>query len=52
VNIKEVPVLMRISLVLLALICIFGGLLLIPEVRNVFLTPAVRVLISGMGGGV
>ena len=51
-NIKEVPVLMRISLILLALVCIFGGLLLIPEVRDIFLDPAVRVLISGMRGGV
>ncbi|RKZ07621.1 hypothetical protein DRQ25_11180, partial [Candidatus Fermentibacteria bacterium] len=51
-NIKEVPMLMRISLILLALVCIFGGLLLIPEVRAIFLSPAVRVLISGMGGGV
>jgi multicomponent Na+:H+ antiporter subunit D len=52
VNIKEVPVFMRISLIILALVCIFGGLLLIPEVRAAFLEPAVRVLISGMGGGV
>ncbi|MCK5117310.1 MAG: monovalent cation/H+ antiporter subunit D family protein [Candidatus Aegiribacteria sp.] len=51
-NIKEVPLLMRISLIILALVCIFGGLLLIPEVRDTFLSPAVRVLISGMGGGV
>ncbi|MEN8208102.1 MAG: monovalent cation/H+ antiporter subunit D family protein [Candidatus Fermentibacteria bacterium] len=51
-NIKEVPVFMRISLILLALVCIFGGMLLIPEVRDSFLSPAVRVLISGMRGGV
>ena len=48
-NIKEVPVFMRISLILLALICIFGGLILIPEIRDNFLSPAVKVL-SGMGG--
>jgi len=48
-NIKEVPVLMRISLVVLALICIFGGLILIPDIRDSLLSPAVRVL-SGMGG--
>ncbi len=51
-NIKEVPLLMQISLILLALVCIFGGLLLIPEVRETFLEPAVRVLISGIRGGV
>lgn len=47
-NIKEVPVFMRISLIVLALVCIFGGLLLIPELRDRFLSPAVRVL-TGMG---
>ena len=48
-NIKEVPLLMQISLILLALICIFGGLLLIPELKDNFLLPAVNV-ISGMTG--
>ncbi|MCD4775587.1 MAG: monovalent cation/H+ antiporter subunit D family protein [Candidatus Aegiribacteria sp.] len=48
-NVKEVPALMRISLILLALVCIFGGLLLIPDIRENFLSPAVKVL-SGMGG--
>ncbi len=48
-NIKEVPAFMRVSLVVLALVCIFGGLLLVPQVREGFLNPAVRVLI-GMGG--
>lgn len=49
VNVKEVPAFMRISLILLALVCIFGGLLLIPDIRENFLSPAVKVL-SGMGG--
>lgn len=48
-NIREVPAFMRISLIVLALICIFGGLLLLPQVRDAFLSPAVRVL-TGMGG--
>jgi multicomponent Na+:H+ antiporter subunit D len=48
-NIKEVPAFMRISLVVLALICIFGGLALLPQVRDAFLGPAVRAL-TGTGG--
>jgi len=49
VNIKEIPAFMRISLIVLALICIFGGLLLLPQVRANFLSPAVIVL-TGTGG--
>lgn len=49
INVKEVPAFMRISLVVLALVCIFGGLLLLPQVREGFLTPAVRALL-GTGG--
>jgi NADH:ubiquinone oxidoreductase subunit 2 (subunit N) len=48
-NIREVPAFMRISLIVLALVCIFGGLLLVPQLREGFLNPAVRVLV-GMGG--
>ncbi len=48
-GIKEVPLLMRVSLIILALACILGGLVLLPQVRKMFLSPAVRVLI-GMGG--
>ncbi len=41
---------MRISLVVLALVCLFGGLLLIPDLRDGFLGQAVEVLtrVSGV----
>ncbi len=48
-NIKEVPPFMRISLVVLALICILGGLMLLPQLRDGFLSPAVKAL-TGIGG--
>jgi multicomponent Na+:H+ antiporter subunit D len=48
-NIREVPFFMRISLIILALVCIFGGLMLLPAVRESILSPAVRVL-TGIGG--
>ncbi len=49
-NISEVPVLMRVSLIILALVCLFGGLLLVPDLRNGFLGNAVEVLtrVSGV----
>ncbi|OPL18683.1 MAG: hypothetical protein AVO35_04965 [Candidatus Aegiribacteria sp. MLS_C] len=48
-DIREVPALMRIPLIILALMCIFGGLLLVPQVRDVLLSPAVRVLAENGG---
>lgn len=49
-NITEVPAFMRVSLIILALVCLFGGLLLIPDLRNGFLGQAVEVLtrVSGV----
>ena len=46
-NIKEVPVCMQLSMGILALICILGGSLLLPGVREVFLEPASTVLAEG-----
>ncbi len=46
-GIREVPFLMKLSMGLLAVLCIAGGLLLIPGVREVFLYQAQNVLISG-----
>ena len=43
-NITEVPAFMRVSLIVLALVCLLGGLLLIPDLRNGFLGQAVEVL--------
>lgn len=46
-NIREVPILMRLSMIMLGLICLIGGFLLIPQLLKYFLGPAVDVLISG-----
>jgi len=46
-KIKEVPVSMRLSMIIFAAICLFGGLLLIPHLMEYFLKPAVNVLVSG-----
>ncbi len=46
-SIKEVPLSMRIPMIALSLICIVGGVLLIPALRNNFLGPATDVLLRG-----
>lgn len=48
-NIKESPVLMCVSMIVLSCICIALGLLLLPQLRSVFLDPAVEVLKNGVG---
>jgi NADH:ubiquinone oxidoreductase subunit 5 (subunit L)/multisubunit Na+/H+ antiporter MnhA subunit len=45
--IKEVPFLMQFSMVLLALICFFGGLLLVPAVSGDFLQSAADAVTNG-----
>jgi multicomponent Na+:H+ antiporter subunit D len=45
-NIKEVPLLMRLPMVILAIVCIFGGLLALPAISKVFLQPAQKVLLE------
>ena len=45
-KIKEVPLLMRLSMIILALICVAGGLLIAPLFRT-FLQSAVDTLLSG-----
>jgi multicomponent Na+:H+ antiporter subunit D len=46
-QIKEVPFSMGLSMVILAIICLIGGLLLIPAFREVFLSPAAETLLAG-----
>lgn len=46
-GIKEVPVFMRISMIILAVLCVGLGLLVLPGVRALILTPAVEVLTNG-----
>jgi len=47
-NIKEVPWTMRLSMIVLAVICVVGGLLIIPLFKP-FLQSAVNVLLLGTG---
>ncbi|HRR26388.1 MAG TPA: proton-conducting transporter membrane subunit [Acidobacteriota bacterium] len=49
-NVHEAPVSMRTALVVLALICVVGGVLWLPELRSWFLDPAVGVLGAGPAG--
>ncbi|MDA3812978.1 MAG: proton-conducting transporter membrane subunit [Candidatus Cloacimonetes bacterium] len=45
-KIKEVPFSMTFSMILLSILCLIMSLLIIPEVRTIFLQPAVDVLIN------
>lgn len=47
IRVKEVPLLMKLSMVLLALICLAGGILLLPGVYGVFLQKATGALLEG-----
>ncbi len=44
---KEVPLFMKLSMVALAIICVAGGLLLLPGLKRAFLQPAAAVLSAG-----
>ena len=46
-HIKEVPILMRLSMEVLAVGCVLGGGLLIPGIRELFLDQAVNVILYG-----
>jgi multicomponent Na+:H+ antiporter subunit D len=46
-QLKEVPFFMRFSLVVLAFICLIGGILLLPGIKELFLQPVVNVLQEG-----
>lgn len=46
-HVKEAPFYMKASMIGLAVICVLGGLLLLPGVRDGFLLPAVAVLREG-----
>ncbi|MDD5195371.1 MAG: hypothetical protein PHQ96_06860, partial [Candidatus Omnitrophica bacterium] len=47
-NIKEVPVLMKTTMILLSCICIGAGVLLMPQLRQFFLQPAQEVISRGL----
>jgi multicomponent Na+:H+ antiporter subunit D len=44
----EVPLLMKLPMILLALICVFGAFIATPKVANLFLTPAQESLSNGI----
>ena len=46
-RVKEVPLTMKFSMLALALVCIIGGILLVPGVSDAFLQPAVDALSEG-----
>jgi len=46
-DVKEVPIFMRGSMVALAIICILGGVIIIPPLAKMFLGPAANVLMNG-----
>jgi len=46
-SVKEVPFFMQLSMIALAVICVAGGLLLLPDVQKVFLEAAANVLENG-----
>ena len=47
-KVKEVPVFMCISMIVLAILSLVAGLLLIPDLKDLILVPAVKVV----GGGI
>jgi multicomponent Na+:H+ antiporter subunit D len=48
VNVEEVPLFMQGAMIILALICLFGGLLLLPIISQTFVKAAGDVLTSGI----
>lgn len=46
-NVREVPGLMRVVMLILALLCFAMGLMLLPGLRDTILVPAVRALLDG-----
>jgi len=46
-GIKEVPLTMKLSMITLSIICLLGGLLLIPGIQKSFLSLATEVLVNG-----
>ena len=46
-KVREVPSSMRLSMVVLSIICLLGGIILIPQIYQWFLKPAVDALLIG-----
>jgi len=50
-RVKEAPLFMKAAMVVLAFICLFGGLLLQPAISKKFLSPSVEALTTGTDYG-
>jgi multicomponent Na+:H+ antiporter subunit D len=46
-DVKEVPFFMKTTMIILALICVFGGTLLLPKTKKYFLKSAKEILVKG-----
>jgi len=46
-KVEEVPIYMKLAMIILALICVVGGILLIHNISEFFLKPATDVLLEG-----
>ena len=47
-QVQEVPGPMQLAMLVLALVCLGGGFLLLPSLQEVFVHPAVKVLLNGV----
>ena len=47
-NLKEVPVFMTTPMIVLAIVCIIGGILILPGVERLFIQPAVDTVVQGL----
>ena len=45
-HVREVPLFMQVPMVILALFCVFLSLLIIPDIRDIVLMPAVDVIVN------
>jgi len=48
-NVREVPFSMKLAMVALSVMCVAGGVLLIPQVSGMFLDGATQAILSGTG---
>jgi len=48
VKIKEIPLFMKLSMIALSCICLFGGILVISNVSNLFLNKATKIVSEGV----
>ena len=47
-KIREVPLFMVLAMISLSIICLAGGIIYIPQLKEVFLNPAVKVISAGV----